>query len=86
MHTNNNSKRQYRELSDATKQKISFRLKGRSKSDTHKEAISNGMKEYWKTIPNKPTSTNSPTTSTNPTSQSDKTLQNGVITKNNFKI
>lgn len=57
---NNNQKRQYRELSDMTKQKISFRLKGRGKSDSHREAISNGMKEYWKTIPNKPTSTDVP--------------------------
>ena len=61
MNTNNtNQKRQYRQLSDATKQKISFRLKGRGKSDSHKDAISNGMKEYWKTIPNKPTSTDDP--------------------------
>ena len=50
----NNNKRQYRQLDDATKQKISQRLKGRSKSLTHKENISSGMREYWKTIPNKP--------------------------------
>lgn len=72
----NNSKRQYRELSDMTKMKISQSLKGRGKSETHKEAISNGLKEYWKGIPNKPTST--PTEPTIPTSQSDKPLQNGV--------
>lgn len=47
--------RQYRELNAITKQKISAALKGRSKAETHKENISNGMKEYWKTIPNKPT-------------------------------
>ena len=51
----NNNKRQYRQLDDATKQKISQALKNRSKSMTHKENISNGMKEYWKGIPNKPT-------------------------------
>ncbi|MCI6392925.1 MAG: hypothetical protein MR822_00340 [Bacteroidales bacterium] len=49
-----NNKRQYRQLDDATKQKISQSLKNRSKSMTHKEHIRNGMKEYWKGIPNKP--------------------------------
>lgn len=41
----NNNKRQYRELSDVTKAKISQKLKGRSKGTTHKENISNGMRE-----------------------------------------
>lgn len=50
-----NYKRQYRQLDDTTKQKISQALKNRSKSMTHKENISNGMKEYWKGIHNKPT-------------------------------
>lgn len=50
----NNNKRQYRELDDVTKQKISQKLKNRSKSITHKENISNGMREYWKTVPNRP--------------------------------
>ena len=50
----NNNKRQYRELSDVTKAKISQKLKGRSKGTTHKENISNGMREYWKTVQNKP--------------------------------
>lgn len=44
----------YRELSDETKAKISQSMRGRSKSITHKERISSGMKNYWKTIPNKP--------------------------------
>ena len=44
--------RQYRELSDMTKQKISQAMKGKSKSLTHKENISNGLKDYWKKIPN----------------------------------
>lgn len=60
MNTNNNTKRKYRELSDATKQKISFKLKGRSKAATHKDAISQSMKDYWKTIPNKPTENQNP--------------------------
>ena len=46
--------RQYRELSDMTKQKISQAMKGKTKSTTHKEAISNSLKDYWKTVPNKP--------------------------------
>lgn len=47
--------RQFRELLDETKAKISMAMKGKSKSFTHKENISNGLKDYWKTIPNKPT-------------------------------
>ena len=46
--------RQYRELSDETKAKISQSMMGKSKSFTHKEKISNSLKAYWKTIPNKP--------------------------------
>ena len=51
-------KRQYRELSDETKAKISQSMRGKSKTISHKDAISNGLKDYWKTIPNKPTSNN----------------------------
>ncbi len=29
-------------------------MRGRSKSLTHKENISQGLKNYWKDIPNKP--------------------------------
>ena len=47
-------KRQYRQMSDETKEKISQSLRGRSKSMTHKENISNGLRGYWKNIPNKP--------------------------------
>lgn len=52
-------KRIYRQLNDATKQRISQRLKGRTMTDTHKEAISQSMKAYWETIPNKPLENNS---------------------------
>ena len=45
--------RLYRQLGDATKQRISQRLKGRGLTDSHKQAISDGMKAYWATIPNK---------------------------------
>ena len=44
-------KRQYRDLRDDTKMRISQSLKGRSHSETHKQAISNAMKAYWSTIP-----------------------------------
>ena len=72
-------KRQYRELSDMTKLKISQTMKGRSKSDSHREAISNGMKSYWQGVPSRPASTpTEPTKPTIPTSQSDKTCQNGT--------
>ena len=48
-------KRQYREMDFATKMKISQALRGRGKSSTHKENISNGLKHYWQSVPNKPT-------------------------------
>ncbi|MBQ3191191.1 MAG: hypothetical protein IJA95_10315 [Bacteroidaceae bacterium] len=51
-------KRQFRQMDDATKLRISQRLKGRSMSDSHKQAISDGMKAYWAGIPNKPTKNN----------------------------
>lgn len=54
MNNQTNQKRQYRELSDETKQKISMSMKGRSKSFTHKENISQGMRNYWSQIPNRP--------------------------------
>ncbi len=47
-------KRQYRQMSDETKQKISQSLKGRSKSMSHVENIKNGLINYWKNIPNRP--------------------------------
>ena len=50
----NTGKRQIRELDDSVKQKISQSMKGRTKSETHKEHISNGLKAYWKQIPNRP--------------------------------
>lgn len=51
----NTNMRQFRELSDETKAKIGMAMKGKSKSFTHKKKISNGLRDYWKTIPNKPT-------------------------------
>ena len=46
-------KRQYREMDDATKQKISQSLKGRSKTPTHCQATSDGLKKAWQRIPSK---------------------------------
>ena len=51
-------KREYRNLRDDTKMRISQRLTGRSLSDTHKQAISDALKEYWATIPYRPTENN----------------------------
>ena len=41
----------FRNLDDATKLRISQKLKGRTMSDSHKQAISDAMKAYWATIP-----------------------------------
>lgn len=46
-----NYKREYRELSDETKARISAKMKGKGKSQTHRENISKGMKAYWLTVP-----------------------------------
>ena len=51
---NQEYKRQYRELDDATKQKIGDAVRGRSKSQSHRDKISRSMTEYWKTVPNRP--------------------------------
>ena len=50
--------RKYRELKDDTKQRISQSRKGRGLTDSHKQAISDGMRAYWSTIPNKPNNEN----------------------------
>lgn len=49
-------KRQYRDLPDEVKQKISASTKGRAKSYDHKLHISQGMKKYWSSVPSKPQS------------------------------
>ena len=43
-------KRQYRDLPDEVKQKISASMKGRAKSYDHKQHISQGMKKYWSSV------------------------------------
>ena len=49
----NQYKRQYRELDDEVKEKISNSSRNKPKSAEHKMHISQGMQEYWKTVPNK---------------------------------
>lgn len=44
-------KRTTRKLSESTKQKIANSLKGRKKTERHKQAIAKGMERYWKNIP-----------------------------------
>ena len=51
-------KRQYRQLDDETKQKISNSSRNRPKSDQHKQRIGQGMKDYWQNVPNRPDDTN----------------------------
>lgn len=51
-------KREYRNLRDDTKMRISQRLRGRSFSDSHRQAISDALKAYWATIPSRPTENN----------------------------
>ncbi len=46
-------KRQYRERDTETKMKISNALKNRTKSASHCQAISQGLKNYWETVPSK---------------------------------
>ncbi|NDV78743.1 NUMOD3 domain-containing DNA-binding protein [Dysgonomonas sp. 511] len=55
------AKRLFREASEATKTKMSIKKQGilnpnygRTQSDETKQKISQKMKAYWETIPNKP--------------------------------
>ena len=51
-------RRVFRNQRDDTKMRISQSLKGRSHSETHKQAISDAMKAYWATIPYRPDENN----------------------------
>ena len=51
-------KREVRELRDDTKMRISQSLRGRTFSDSHKQAISDAMRQYWATIPYRPSENN----------------------------
>lgn len=48
-------KRQYRQLSQIVKDKISKSLSGVRKSPSHAAAISAGLKSYWEGVKDKPT-------------------------------
>ena len=48
-------KRQWRELEDSTKEKISKAMKSKSKSSYHKEHIRQSMLNYWSKVEHKPT-------------------------------
>ena len=61
-------KRQYRDLRDDTKRRISQSLKGRSFSNSHKQAISDAMRQYWATIPYRPSENNESNNQRNETS------------------
>ena len=47
-------KRQYRELDDETKEKIAASQRGRTKSESHRQHISQAMEKYWQTVPHRP--------------------------------
>ncbi len=49
-----NYKRQWRELSDETKERISQSSKNKPKSAAHKEHISQSLIDYWRGVPHKP--------------------------------
>lgn len=49
-------KRQYRELDDMTKKKISAAIEGKPKSEEHKQHISQAMTNYWRGVPHRPAS------------------------------
>ena len=44
-------KRKYRERDEITKMKISNSLRNRSKSTSHRQAISQGLKNFYKSLP-----------------------------------
>ena len=48
-----NYKRKFRERDDATKIKISNSLRNKSKSFSHRAALSQALKSYWKTVESK---------------------------------
>ena len=48
---NKEYKRKYRERDEVTKMKISNSLRNRTKSATHRQAISRGLKNYWECVP-----------------------------------
>ncbi len=47
-------KRQYRQLDDDVKQKISASTRGKPKTEEHKEHIRKSMIKYWQGVPDRP--------------------------------
>ena len=47
-------KRQYRQLSDETKSKISNSNRNKPKTEIQKQRIRQAMIQYWKTVPDNP--------------------------------
>ena len=45
-----NMKRINRQMADIVKKKISQKLKGRKKTEHHREMIAKALKQYWATI------------------------------------
>ena len=46
-----NFKRKFRERDEITKMKIANSLRNRSKSASHRQAISQGLKNFYKSLP-----------------------------------
>ena len=61
-------KREFRNLLSDTKMRIAQSLKGRTFSDSHRQAISDAMKEYWSTIPYRDEENNESNNQSNETS------------------
>ena len=53
---NQKHKRQWRELDDATRERISRSTQGKPKSEQHKQRISQAMINYWQQVPHSPQS------------------------------
>ncbi len=51
-------RRQYRQLDDETKLKISASTQGKPKSEEHKEHIRQAMINYWQGVPARPDDNN----------------------------
>ena len=47
-------KRQYRQLSDETKNKISTSTRNKPKSEIHKKHIQQSMLSYWRSVKDRP--------------------------------
>ena len=46
-----NLKRKFRERDEITKMKISNSLRNRAKSEQHRKALSQALKNYWEGVP-----------------------------------